>query len=89
MRIARADGALLADVGDRTAVAAGAVRPRAGGGAPITIEAATLTVAQFARTVSVGDVHVAIRRDGATLASTLPSGAHAPAHATATSVRDQ
>ena len=65
----------LADVGDRGAIARGAVRMRPAPGTPgrpVTIEAATLTADRFARTASVPGVRAVVKRDGALLASTLP-----------------
>lgn len=72
VRIARPDGIVLADAGDRTAIAPGAVRLHA---PAATIEASTVTAARFARTVSVHDVGATVRRGGALLASTLPQAA--------------
>jgi diguanylate cyclase (GGDEF)-like protein len=81
-------GTLLADVGDRSAIARGAVRirrpaasqhapptttdPGDAASAPVTIEAASLSADRFARTTSIPGVRTVIRRDGALLASTLP-----------------
>jgi diguanylate cyclase (GGDEF)-like protein len=65
----------LADVGDRGAIARGAVRMRPAPGTPgkpVTIEASTLTADRFARTASVPGVRAVVKRDGALLASTLP-----------------
>ncbi|HZV75274.1 MAG TPA: diguanylate cyclase [Conexibacter sp.] len=91
------DGKVLADVGDKSAIARGVVRVRAaaptaaGHGAtpgPVTIEASTLSADGFARTTSVPGVRTVVRRDGALLASTLPvplpSGTHLPDHGTVT-----
>lgn len=69
VRIVGAGGTTLADVGDRTAIAPGAVRLHA---PAVMIEAAALTAAQFVRTVSVHGVSATVRREGALLASTLP-----------------
>jgi diguanylate cyclase (GGDEF)-like protein len=82
-------GRTLADVGDRQAIAPGAVRVApADGGAPITIEAATLTARRFVRTVSTRGVRAVLTRDGTPLASTLPTAAattqRLPAHGTVT-----
>ncbi len=63
------------DVGDRGAIARGAVRLRPAPGTPggpVTVEAATLTADRFARTASVPGVRAVVKRDGALLASTLP-----------------
>ncbi|MGN6189561.1 MAG: diguanylate cyclase [Conexibacter sp.] len=73
IRIARA-GRTLADVGDRDALAPGAVRVSTDAG-PIAIEAATLTAARFAATVSTHGVRAVLTRDGTQLASTLPRAA--------------
>jgi diguanylate cyclase (GGDEF)-like protein len=83
VRLVRSDGTVLADVGNRGAIARGAIRLRLGarsapsGGAPpsgtITIEAATSSADRFARVLSVPGVRAVVRRDGAVLASTLPS----------------
>jgi diguanylate cyclase (GGDEF)-like protein len=76
VRLTRADGTVLADVGDPGAIARGAVRVRVGGAdgprAPITIEASDLTAARFARTASVHGVRAVVERGPRLLASTLP-----------------
>ncbi len=92
------DGRVLADIGDRGAIARGAARVRldaAGSGGttgttpgPVTIEAATLTAGRFARSTSVPGVRTVVRRDSAILASTLPvplsAGKQLPDHGTVT-----
>jgi diguanylate cyclase (GGDEF)-like protein len=67
---------LLADVGERTAIAPGAVRvspPAQTDTGPVTIEASTLTARRFAGTISTHGVRAVVTRDGALLASTLPT----------------
>ena len=70
-------GRTLADVGERTAIAFGAVRVRGRDAttapAPITIEASTTTAGRFARTVSTHGVRAVVTRDSALLACTLPA----------------
>jgi diguanylate cyclase (GGDEF)-like protein len=80
VRITQA-GRTLADSGDATAaIARGAVRVErsAASEGPITIEAATLTADRFARTASTHGVRAVVTRDGALLASTLPTTALKP-----------
>jgi diguanylate cyclase (GGDEF)-like protein len=90
VRLLRGDGTTIADVGDRRAIARGAVRIRraAARGAPLTIEVSTLSAGDFARAVSVDGVRAVVRRDGALLASTLPNppprDARLPDHGTTT-----
>jgi diguanylate cyclase (GGDEF)-like protein len=67
-------GRVLLDVGDRGAIARGVARVRPGG-APVTIEAATLTADRFARATSIPGVRAVVTRDGAPLARTLPAAA--------------
>lgn len=81
------DGQVIADVGDRSAIARGAVRVRPAAPAgdtgtanppsaadkPVTIEASALTADDFARTTSVPGVRTVVKRDGELLASTLPT----------------
>ena len=84
------DGRVLADVGDREAIARGAVRMRpltqATPAGAVTIEASNLSADRFARTISVHGVRTVVRRDGALLASTLPvppaEAATVPGHGT-------
>jgi diguanylate cyclase (GGDEF)-like protein len=73
VRILR-DGRTLADVGDSAAIARGSVRIRQqAASGPVTIEASTLTADRFARTISTHGVRAVLTRDGALLASTLPT----------------
>jgi len=72
VRLTKADGTVLADVGDPDAIARGAVRVREPGAAPVTIEASDLTAARFARTASVHGVRAVVSRGHSLLASTLP-----------------
>ncbi len=88
VRLTKADGTVLADVGDPGAIARGAVRVREPGTAPVTIEASDLTAARFARTASVHGVRAVVARGRALLASTLPvaltakRATHLPGHGT-------
>lgn len=76
VRVVRA-GRLHFDLGDPQAIAGGMarVRPADGASPAYTIEASSLTVDRFARGTSVLGVRAVVSRDGALLASTLPSDA--------------
>ena len=64
---------VLADVGDRSAVAPGTVEMvRAGGGAPVTVTVSALTAAQYARELTATDARVVVRQAGRTLSATVP-----------------
>lgn len=72
-------GRVLVDVGDRTAIAPGAVEMvRAGGGAPVTVTVSALNASQYARELTALDARVVVRQAGQTLSSTAPVPAGRP-----------
>jgi diguanylate cyclase (GGDEF)-like protein len=63
---------MLADVGDRTAIAPGSAMVGLGAGrTPITVTVSKLTARQFGRDLAAPDVAVVVRQAGRTLNSTL------------------
>jgi diguanylate cyclase (GGDEF)-like protein len=70
---------VLADAGDRSAVAPGSVQiVRAGATAPITVTVSALTASQYARQLTAADARVVVRQAGQTLSSTVPIPASHP-----------
>ncbi|MGZ4239883.1 MAG: diguanylate cyclase [Solirubrobacteraceae bacterium] len=66
-------GVMLADVGDRTAVAPGvATVRRTGHDTPLSVAVSELTAAQYARQLSSHDAEVVVRQGSRTLAATVP-----------------
>ena len=63
---------VLADVGDRSAIAPGAVEMvRAGRTAPVTVTVSALSASDYARELTAADARVVVRQAGQTLASTV------------------
>jgi diguanylate cyclase (GGDEF)-like protein len=70
---------VLADVGDRSAVAPGSVQiVRASAATPITVTVSALNASQYARELSAADAGVVVRQSGRTLSSTVPIPALSP-----------
>jgi hypothetical protein len=65
----------LADIGDKTAVAAGAAAINRAGSQPLTITVSETTATAYARGLSGPGVEIAVAQDGRTLATTT-AGAH-------------
>jgi diguanylate cyclase (GGDEF)-like protein len=77
---------VLADVGDRTAVAPGVARVNGRPGGAFTITVSTITASEYARDLTGPAASVVVRQAGRTLTSTLPieHGSSFPARGTVT-----
>ncbi len=83
---------VLADVGDRTAIAPGSVEMvRAGQSLPVTVTVSALNASQYTRELTTPDARVVVRQGGRTLSSSvpIPSGSGLPRQGQVTAAGDK